>query len=273
MDHLPKISIIVSTYNWPEALNLVLIALNNQSYQKFEVLVADDGSTQDTRQLVERHQIDYKQPLHHIWHVDLGFRLSAIRNRAIKSCDGQYLIFLDGDCIPRSNFIEAHAYLAKQGKFVTGNRILLSKEFTQTVLRKQIHIHQNSLIQWVKHRLYGDINRLLPLLTLSLKWWRDRNQSEWRRAIGCNIAAWKTDLLHTNGFDEDFVGWGYEDSDLVMRLINTGVYRREGRYATGVIHLWHPETEKNAANSNLQQLMNTQNSQKTIAKNGIEQLS
>lgn len=270
MTQKPEISIIVSTYNWPEALDLVLIALNSQTYHNFEVLVADDGSTDSTQQLVEMHQAIYRQPLHHIWHEDLGFRLSAIRNRAIKQAQGEYLIFLDGDCIPRNNFVEAHATLAEATKFVTGNRVLLSKPFTQTVLSNKIPVHHNSLLKWIKHRWSGEINRLLPLLTLSLKWWRDHNSTQWRRAIGCNIAVWKRHLLLVNGFDEDFVGWGYEDSDLVIRLINSEIYRKEGRYATGVIHLWHPEKKKNGENSNLTQLNETQSSHKTVAQHGIE---
>jgi len=266
----PKISVIVSTYNWPEALSLVLQALNQQSYTDFEVLVADDGSTEETRHTIEALQPSYQQKLRHIWHEDKGFRLSAIRNRAIQHAEGEYLIFLDGDCIPRTNFVEAHAALAEPNKFVTGNRVLLSKPFTNKVLSEQTPIHYDNLVQWMTHRWRGDINRLLPLLSLPLNWWRDRNYNQWKRAIGCNIAAWKKDLIKINGFDEDFIGWGYEDSDLVLRLIHSSVYRKEGRYATGVLHLWHPETQKNIKNSNLERLHQTERSNKTVIQNGIE---
>lgn len=273
MSQKPKISVLVSTYNWPEALTLVLKALNEQSYHNFEVVVADDGSTESTQLAIEKLQPDYRIPLRHIWHEDQGFRLSAIRNKAIQATEGEYLIFLDGDCIPRKDFIEQHANLAESGRFVTGNRVLLSESFTSTVLAEQIPVQIYSMAEWFIHRLRGNINRLLPLITLPLKKWRTRNQTKWRRAIGCNIAAWKSDLITINGFDEDFVGWGYEDSDLVIRLIKSGIFRKEGRYATGVLHLWHPEAAKNIKNSNLERLHQTQNSEKTIINNGINKLS
>jgi len=266
----PKISVIVSTYNWPEALSLVLRALNEQSYTDFEVVVADDGSTDSTQQIIQEQQPVYKQSLSHIWHEDNGFRLSAIRNKAIRHAKGEYLIFLDGDCIPRTNFIEAHAALSEPNKFVTGNRVLLSKIFTKRTLTAQNPIYHNNFLQWTARRIKGEINRLLPLFSIKTNWWRNHNRTQWKRAIGCNIAVWKSDLIKINGFDEGFVGWGYEDSDLVLRLIHSNIYRKEGRYATGVLHLWHPETQKDIENSNLTRLHQTKNSNKTTAKNGIE---
>ena len=128
-----RISVIVATYNRPDALNAVLRSLERQIDPDFEVLVADDGSTPPTKELIDAWQSRFKDRLRHIWHPDEGFRLAEIRNRAILAASGDYCIFLDGDCIARVNFVAAHRALAKRGWFVTGNRLLLSRELSQRI--------------------------------------------------------------------------------------------------------------------------------------------
>ena len=271
MKSLPTISVIVTTYDWPEALERVLDALNEQIYTDFEVLIADDGSGPITQQLVKQYQKNYRVPLHHIWHQDLGFRASAIRNRGIAASKGEYIIFLDGDCIPRPHFVERHAHLATPQRFVTGNRILLSKLLTEQTLAKQETIHRYNLIKWLAYRIQGKINRILPLLNFPFSIWRNYHPTQWKKAISCNLAVWKNDLIQVNGFDETFIGWGYEDSDLVLRLIHSGIFRREGRYSTGVFHLWHEERERDQTESNLTRLKETLKNLKTTATEGLNQ--
>ncbi len=162
------ISVIVPTYNREDALDAVLRGLSRQSDRDFEVIVADDGSGPATTELVESWTARLGAPLRQVRQADDGFRAAEIRNRAILASRGTYCIFLDGDCIPRPDFIPAHRALAEPGWFVTGNRGLLSRGMTETVLREHLEPEAWSLAAYVRYRLSGRINRLAPLVPLPL---------------------------------------------------------------------------------------------------------
>jgi glycosyltransferase involved in cell wall biosynthesis len=238
------ISVIVSTYNRPDALGAVLRSLAAQTDRHFEVLVADDGSQPDTAAVVTNWRERLGRCLIHVWHPDDGFRLAEIRNRAIAVAAGEYCVFLDGDCLVRRNFIAAHRALAERGRFVTGNRVLLSRELSEHILQDGLPAEDWNLPRWVALRLGGKVNRLLPLFSLPLGPLRKLHAQAWRGARGANIAIWRSDLLAVDGFDANFSGWGREDSDLFVRLIRAGVHRKDGRWATGVLHLWHREADR-----------------------------
>jgi glycosyltransferase involved in cell wall biosynthesis len=246
----PLISVIITTYNWPEALNAVLCSLEQQTTLPFEILIADDGSGPATRQIINDFQSRLTIPLHHIWHPDEGFRAAAIRNKATLAAKGNYIIFLDGDCIPRPNFIKAHMQLAEPGYFVAGNRVLLSQKFTSSVLTNQLPIHRWSFMRWSLMRFKQHCNRILPFISLPLGLLRKLNPSQWIGAKGCNLAIWKQDLIEVNGWEEGFSGWGYEDSDLIIRLIRLGIKRKNGKQSVPVIHLWHPDNSRNRERHN-----------------------
>jgi glycosyltransferase involved in cell wall biosynthesis len=237
-------SVIVTTYNRPDALAAVLAGLAAQKDRDFEVLVADDGSRDDTRQLVEREIARFPVSLRHVWQDDLGFRAGAARNRAAAQSRGDYLIFLDGDCVPRPDWTARHGDLAEPGWMVAGNRILLSPAFTQEVLATGAPIHTWDFTQWQKAAEDGVINRTLPLRSVGLGPLRKLAARRWQRVRSCNLGVWARDFGRVNGFDETFEGWGYEDSDLAVRLLNAGVRRKEGALATGVLHLWHRENDR-----------------------------
>jgi glycosyltransferase involved in cell wall biosynthesis len=239
-----RVSVIVTTYNRPDALRAVLDGLAAQTDRDFEVIVADDGSRDDTRELVEEVAHGFPVPLVHVWQEDRGFRAGAARNRAAERAAGDYLVFLDGDCIPRPDFIERHRALAERGWMVAGNRILLSEAFTQRALRERLALHGWSNAQWSAARRRGDINRTLPLAHLPLGPLRKAAGRRWQRVRTCNLAVWADDFRRVGGFDETFEGWGFEDSDLAVRLLNAGVRRKEGAFATGVLHLWHRENDR-----------------------------
>lgn len=249
------ISLIVSTYNRPDALAAVLDGLAAQSDMQFEVLVADDGSRPDTAALVTARRTSFPVALHHVWHADTGFRLAAIRNRAGLQARGEYLIFIDGDCVPRGDFVAQHRALARPGWVVAGNRVLLSEGFTQQVLTQRLPVHAWSLAQWRQARAQGWINRSLPLLRLPLGPLRRMRPRRWERLRGCNIGVWRADNQRVNGFDESFEGWGFEDSDYAVRLINAGVRIELGIFATGLLHLWHRETRKPRSGPNWDTVM------------------
>ncbi|MFN9805806.1 MAG: glycosyltransferase family 2 protein [Betaproteobacteria bacterium] len=254
MTHAPLISVVATTYNRPDALRAVLTGLFAQTDRGFEVLVADDGSRDDTGALVTDLARQAPVPVTHVWQEDRGFRAGAARNRAAAQATGAYLLFIDGDCIPRSDFIARHRALAEPGWMVAGNRILLSEQFTAQALAEHWPLHQWSLDRWRVARHAGAINRTLPLRTLPLGPLRKLAARRWQRVRTCNLGVWTDDFRTVNGFDETYEGWGFEDSDLAVRLLNAGVRRKEGGFATGMLHLWHRENDRRFEARNLERL-------------------
>lgn len=238
------ISLIVATYNRSDALGAVLRSLARQTEKNFEIVVADDGSGPQSRDVIREWTPKMGVLLKHVWQQDRGFRLAEIRNRAIAASIGSYLIFLDGDCIAPPSFVAAHRALAEPGFFVGGNRVLLSRALTDSILANSLEAECWSLAEWSRLRAYGQINRLLPLIRLPLGPLRKRLATKWEGVRGGNFAFWRADLERIDGFETSFVGWGLEDSDIVIRMIRSGVRRKDGRFATGVLHLWHPEADR-----------------------------
>jgi glycosyltransferase involved in cell wall biosynthesis len=263
------ISVIVSTYNREDALNAVLRALSRQSDRKFEIVVADDGSGPATARVVDEWALRTTLPIKHVWHEDRGFRLSDIRNRGIRESTGAYVLFLDGDCIARPNFVAAHRRLAESGWFVTGTRTLLSRELTDRILHQELEPESWGLGRWLLPRSRGELNRFAPLLNLRLGGMRKLAAQRWRGARGSNMAFWRADLEKVDGFDASFSGWGREDSDLFIRLIRAGVRRKDGRFATGVLHLWHPDADRSRLVENDRQLDEVLRSNRIMAQQGL----
>jgi glycosyltransferase involved in cell wall biosynthesis len=270
MTQTPRIAVVVATCNWPAALDRVLTALDDQTYREFEVIVADDGSGQETADQINRWTHRALFPLKHVWQEDKGFRAAAIRNRAVAASGAEYILFLDGDCLVRPDFLHRHAALADAGHFVAGNRVLLSQRFSNRILEQALTVSTWTNRQWIADRLSGGLTRWLPLLRLPAGAWRDRSPQRWQGAKTCNLGIWRDDLLAVNGLDERYTGWGYEDSDLVIRLIRHGVRRRDGRLATTVLHLWHPEHERAGTEENLARLAEIQSNPSVRAEAGLD---
>ena len=266
------ISVIVTTYNREDALEAVLRSLSGQTDPDFEVVVADDGSGPATAALVEAWKAKVGHRVEHVWHEDLGFRAGEIRNRAILAARGDYCIFLDGDCIVRPDFVATHRRLAEPGWFVTGNRILLSRELTAEVLAERLSPESWGFAEWIAERRRGGINRLSALLALPLGPLRRLRRNAWRGARSCNLAIWRRDLERVDGFDADYSGWGKEDSDIIVRLLRAGARRKDGTFATGVIHLWHPEADRSALPENERKLTRILEGDNVRARRGLSAL-
>jgi glycosyltransferase involved in cell wall biosynthesis len=266
------ISVIVTTYNREDALDAVLCSLERQGDPAFEVIVADDGSGAATAALIERRKAAFGRRLEHVWHSDEGFRAAEIRNRATLAARGTYCIFLDGDCIVRPDLIAAHRRLAEPGWFVTGNRVLLSRQLTAKVLRENLTPETWSSARWLAERGRGGVNRLSALLNLPLGPLRRIRQGMWQGARSCNLAIWRSDLERVDGFDADFSGWGKEDSDIIIRLLHAGVRRKDGMFATGVIHLWHAEADRSHLFRNESKLAGVVGSDRVRALRGLSSL-
>jgi glycosyltransferase involved in cell wall biosynthesis len=263
------ISVIVSTYNREDALDVALRALSRQSDRNFEIVVADDGSGPATARIVREWAAKTTLPIKHVWHDDRGFRLADIRNRGIRASAGTYIVFLDGDCLARRHFVAAHRRLAEPGWFVTGTRILLSAELTDRILQQGLEPESWGLARWLMPRCQRQLNRFAPLLELRLGAIRKLSARHWRGARGSNMAFWRSDLEKVDGFDGSFSGWGREDSDLFIRLIRAGVRRKDGRFATGVLHLWHPEADRSRLADNDRQLDEVLHSNRITARRGL----
>lgn len=257
--NMNKISIILATYNWHTALDIILDNLARQLKRKnnVEIIIADDGSSTLTKEIISKHQA-FNSQIKHVWHEDNGFRKSIILNKAVAESSGDYLIFLDGDCVPFPDFIDNHITLAEQCYFVAGNRVLLSQKFTKELISKP-QIVQNivkwRLFNWIFAKISKNVNRMFPKLRLGNGKWRYARSTNWKYPKGCNFALWREDFVAVNGFDEDFSGWGHEDADLFIRLIHNGIKIKDGRFSVPVLHLWHKESDRAQERSNWDRLM------------------
>jgi GT2 family glycosyltransferase len=184
---------------------------------------------------------------------------------------GDYVVFLDGDCVPRPNFVSRHRQLANAGHLVTGSRVLLSPGYTLRTLAERIDLSKLSWRDKLKLRLTGDLNKFLQTVLTLPDVGRSSRRFSWRRIKSCNLGVWRADLLRVNGFDESFQGWGHEDSDLVVRLFNAGVMRKEGAFATEVYHLWHKENERSMEDKNRSTVLQRAADKTTQALVGLQQ--
>ena len=267
----------MTTYNRPDALKAVLKAMERQTGiepEEWELLIADDGSTETTRLLIEEFSAKSRLRIEHIWQPDNGFRAAEIRNKAAFRAKSDYLVFLDGDCIPLPDFLVRHLELAETGKSVAGNRILLSKHYTEMLLASANPIEplEWGMASWCMAKLTGKVNKSVGWLRLELKEWRNRKASDWRIYRSCNIGLWKDDLMAVDGFDASFSGWGYEDSDLAVRLLRHGVKFKDGRFAVPVLHLWHFENDRSSQEENWSRFEQSLNGKHVKAREGISQI-
>jgi glycosyltransferase involved in cell wall biosynthesis len=231
--------------------------------------VADDGSGPATAALIEQHKPRFGDRLAHVRQEHRGFRAGKIRNRAVRASRGDYVVFLDGDCLVRPDFVATHRALAEPGWFVTGNRALMTPALTEAVLDHGLEPEHWGTARWLGQRFNGGLNRLAPVLRLPLGPLRKLRPQAWEGARSCNLAVWRADLDRVDGFDDIFSGWGKEDSDLLVRLLHAGVRRKDGAYATGVLHLWHPAADRSQLAENEQRLARVIESRRVRAEQGM----
>lgn len=255
------ISLIITTYNWKEALVAVLQSVKNQSVLPNEVIVADDGSGDETRLAIHEMAQHFPVPLIHSWQEDLGFRAAMSRNRAIAKASSPYVVIVDGDIVLHPQFIEDHVRFAEKNCFVVGSRTLLPKHLSQKILEGE-KVDISFFTKGIKNR-----KNLINSSFLSFLF--TRKTTALKRAISCNMAFWKEDIIKVNGFNEDFTGWGREDSELVVRLLNAGFVRKSLKFKANGLHLFHPENNRDRLSVNDGLLAETIANKKTRCENGI----
>lgn len=268
----PVASIVISTYNNPDWLQRCLWGYARQDRTDFELVLADDGSRDETRMLVDAMRPELPFPLHHVWQPDEGFQKCRILNKGVQAATADYLIFSDGDCVPRADFVSQHLRLREPGRFLGGGYCKLPLALSQRIDRDAITAGDHCRLDWL-------VANGLPPRKRSLKLWA---RPGWRERLlnaitptpprwaGNNASGWKADLLRVNGFDERMT-YGGEDLELGERLENAGVRGKQVRFSAICVHLDHPrgyvKPEMRAANDRIR--AETKAGRHTWAKHGI----
>ncbi|MFV0330271.1 MAG: glycosyltransferase family 2 protein [Dysgonomonas sp.] len=239
-----SVGIVISTYNNPEWLKKTLWGYTTQSHSAFELIIADDGSDNRTRELVESFKKDYFPDIKHVWHADEGFRKCKILNEALIVAESEYLIFTDQDCIPRKDFIETHLKYAQKGYFLSGGYSRLPMDLSKSISFDDITSGNAFNLDWLKtHGLKSSFKN--TKFTKSSSFASFMNfitpaKASWN---GCNSSGWKEDMLAINGFNEA-MQYGGLDREFGERLVNFGIRSKQIRYSAICLHLDHARPYK-----------------------------
>ncbi len=238
-----KISLIIATYNKPEYLFQCLLSITELKEFPDEIIVADDGSGEETAQLIEQFKTRFKVPFIHVRQEDDGYRLSRSRNNGLLKSTGDYLIFIDDDLILHPRFITDHRNYAERSCFYCGTRVRLGPNKTAAIMGN----HRNHISFW-ESDLQSRLNTIrIPFLHKIIT----GPNYTYKRLRGCHLAFWKEDLIKINGFDERYTSWGREDSDIAMRMMHAGFKRINLKWAALCYHLNHPVKEITSKNTNM----------------------
>ncbi len=262
--HKFKVSLIITTYNWPEALFLVLKSVKNQFKMPYEIIVADDGSNRKTASLIKKFSKEFKLEIIHSWQEDKGFRAAMSRNKAIAKAKGDYIIMIDGDMILHRNFIKDHICFAKKNSFVQGMRAKLSEQKSNEIMKTK-DIHFKKFDKGLKSKRYGIDNKLLASIFSGTCYIYKLNMLQ-----TCNMAFYRNDALKINGFNEDFIGWGREDSEFGARMLHSNIIRRDLRFAAVAYHIHHEGNSRKMLDHNHKIYLNTLKNKLVRCENGID---
>jgi glycosyltransferase involved in cell wall biosynthesis len=258
---LPTHSLIISTYNRPDALALVLESVIKQRITVDEIIIADDGSGEDTRNTILSYK-DVLPKLQHVWHEDKGFRLAAIRNKAINASTCSFISMIDGDMVLHPDFISDIKNHIKENYFLQGKRVLMSSDTTQKLIRREI-----DFVHFLSDGIVNRFNTLsIPLLSKVVS----RKYNSIKSVKGCSMHFWKENAERVNGFNEAFIGWGREDSEFLARMLNAGVQRKNIVLGAVAFHLYHKEEPREMLKENDEILAETIRLKKVWCSDGLE---
>jgi len=259
----PNCTLVASTYNWPEALELLLLSVLNQSVLPNEVIIADDGSGEDTKNLIENFKKTFPVPLVHIWQEDLKNRKSRIMNKAIAAAKYDYIVEIDGDIILNKHFIEDHLAYAQKGHYLFGSRVNIQEKLLPELFSKK-NIDFNFFSKGIKKRSRTIRIPFLMNFAKSV----DKCSKKLR---GCNMSFWKEDFIKINGYNESIVGWGMEDSEMIQRLHNIGIKGKRLKYTGIVYHIYHKEQSRSNVPVNSEIENQTIKNKLTSVEKGVDQ--
>ena len=258
-------SLIITTYNWPEALEVCLNSVMNQTVLPKEIIIADDGSKQETLNLVKKFQQSYPQiSIIYSWQEDKGFRAGESRNKAILKATGEYIIIIDGDLLLERHFVQDHIENMEKGCFIQGSRVITSENKKNQILNGELPELPVSLFdKELKNKLNMIRNKFLSKLI--------KNKTfELKGIRSCNMSFFKEDLLKVNGFEEEIQGWGREDSELAVRLFNQGIKKKKIKFSALTYHLYHKENDRSQLEENTKYLENAIKNKKLKAIKGLD---
>jgi len=241
----PSCTLIISTYNTSDKLRRCLQSVLKQQVMPSEIIIADDGSGDDTKKVIDEIATVSVIPIIRVWQPDEGFRLARIRNKAFLKASGEYIISIDGDILLNKNFIHDHLRFACYGHFIAGERAFLNIIATQKYLDEQ-----NGFPSFFTKYLQKRIHALRCFLIAKIYCFVRHSIQPYLYVIGCNMSFWKSDLLKINGYNEAFCGWGSEDVDVAVRLFNSGVKQRFLQFYAIAFHLYHPENDRSSVATN-----------------------
>jgi glycosyltransferase involved in cell wall biosynthesis len=247
---MQECSLVVSTYNWPEALKMCMKSVLIQTVLPKEIIFCDDGSGIETKNLINSFKNETSIPVKHVWQPDEGFQLAKIRNKGFAATSYDYIIQIDGDLVLHPDFVKDHLAFAKKGYFTTGSRVLLSKESTQQIINQRA---VNIDFKKIKYKNFLNKFRAPILWGLFASTYKNKGVNKYY-VKGCNMAFWKKDILKINGYNENFTGWGKEDSEIAIRLINAGIKKRFLKFGGIVYHLYHKEASRELEKENLEKM-------------------
>ena len=263
MNRLPSVSLCISTYNFPEALELCLMSILRQTQMPLEIIIGDDGSTTKTKELIDRYRPKFSIPLKHVWHPDDGFKLAEIRNKSFAATTGEYIIQIDGDIVLNPFFIEDHTRFAKPNTFVAGTRSMLTQASTAEIFATQ---NIDSIDKLKIEKRYNTY-RILPMSYMMYHIQKGPSQAKF--VLGANMAFWKESIIKVNGYDENYKGWGKEDHDLSIRLINAGCQLHFLKFAAVIYHLYHKSASEGNIDKNLPLIQRVIQEKTFFAANGV----
>lgn len=244
--HKQGCTLLISTYNWPQALEMCIISVMKQTVLPNEIIIADDGSTPQTKELIDNFRSKINIPIIHLWHKDEGFRKTIILNEAIRNSSYDYIIQTDGDIILHRRFIEEHLQQAQPEFFIRGSRILLDEKHTkQYITTQKTNLH--FLSAGVQHRFNAIHSTLLSILIVAIS-----NKQSPDNVIGCNMSFFKKDFVAVNGYNNDITGWGREDGELAARLINNGIFKKQVKNKAIAFHMFHGHFSRDRDEINMQ---------------------
>ncbi|WP_400080421.1 glycosyltransferase family 2 protein [Winogradskyella sp. R77965] len=255
-------TLVLPTYNWPQALELVLLSIKKQTKLPDEVIIADDGSKKETQFLIEKFQNNFPTPLKHVWHEDTGSKKEVILNKAIAKAKGDYIIQIDGDCIVHKRFVEDHISAIEKNMYLFGSRVNI-KEHVVSDIFKNKKIEFSFFSKGLKKRPRG---LYIPFLAKRYK----PQPMMSKKLRGCNLSYWKKDFIAVNGYNEDLIGWGRDDTELILRMVHNKVYGKRLKFRGIVYHIWHKVASRDGLNENHKIAMETIRKKRVWCNNGID---